>query len=121
MGRAFVKWLDVLVVLRIARAQMDPAELPWPRDAADPITQWPPGGAGHSFGLGWLRRMALPRLAWLVALPQGGGLRGRGAWPGKGASGRGVALGPAEGGGVAIGRRARRGPSAEAGRFLGGK
>ena len=85
------------------------------------LIQWAPGGAGHSFGLGWLKRMALPRLAWLVALPQGGGLRGRGAWPGKGASGRGVALGPAEGGGVAIGRRARRGPSAEAGRFLAGK
>ena len=55
-----------------------------------------------------------------LALPQGGGLRGRGAWPGKEASGRGLALGPAEGGGVAIRGRARQGPSAEAGRFLGG-
>ena len=83
------------------------------------LIQWAPFEASHSFGLGWLRRMALPRLAWLVALPQGGGLRGRGAWPGKDASGRGLALGPAEGGGVAIRGRARQGPSAEAGRFVG--
>ena len=24
--------------------QVDPAELPWARDAADPVWQWPPGG-----------------------------------------------------------------------------
>ena len=29
---------------RTWQVQMDPAELPWPLHAAEPITQWPPGG-----------------------------------------------------------------------------